>query len=423
MELTAEQQSALDAILSWYHGLLPEEPLTLGGYAGVGKTTLLGHLEKAIAIRDGGIIRRKPEIVFCSYTGKAVSVLRRKLPRGTNCMTLHRLLYRPRQLEVCAETDELLMSELYDGDEWARKCDTHKAGKEPCTVKRKVDFTPNPRPLDGIDLVVVDEASMVSEQIWHDLTRHGVPVLAVGDHGQLPPIKSDFNLMANPEIRLEKILRQAADNPIIKMATLARLNGKIPIGDYGKNCVKFPPFKRMAAVQKLHPEKGDLALCAMNRTRVDLNDKLRNQMLGVKRGEPPQPGDIVICLRNNYEAGVFNGMRGRIISYSPPDDTDPYAIFRSPSAMAEIEILDDDYAYRGEISVEQFREQKTLSQTPRSLGLWDYGYGMTVHKAQGSEADRVLVIEETLPHTEHNRWLYTAVTRAARSLCVVGPAR
>ncbi len=416
VELTTEQRSVMDDVLSWYRSSVGTS-LTLGGYAGVGKTTLLGKLQESLDDLTGTFT--PPKIVFASYTGKAVSVLRKKLPTGSEAMTLHRLLYKPRQIDVCSYTDEpiIRLGEGYG------KCEPHKNEPEPCDKKRRVDFTPNLFPLDGIDLVVVDEASMVNEKIWADLTRHGVPVLAVGDHGQLPPIKSDFNLMANPMLRLETILRQAADNPIIKMATMARLHGKIPVGDYGQSCVKLPPYKRMAVIGKLHPENGDIALCAMNRTRVDMNDKLRNQMLGVVRGADPMTGDIVICLRNNYEAGVFNGMRGRMVSYdSHSSDDDPYAVFKAPSAMAEVEILDDDYSYRGEISTDQFREQKTKSDLPRSLGLWDYGYALTVHKAQGSEAERVLVVEERLPHIDYARWLYTAVTRASRSLCVVGPS-
>ena len=421
LELTKEQSSVMDDILSWY--VVADSPLTLGGYAGTGKTTMLGQLQRFLnqlhTYPDG----RAPVIVFTAYTGKAVSVLRKKLPPGSNVMTLHRLLYRPRQIEVCVDTDEPVVLQISEGG-YRKVCTTHSDSKEECEIRKRVDFTPNPYPLEGIDFVVVDEASMVSEQIWRDLTRHGVPVLAVGDHGQLPPIKSDFNLMAKPDIRLETVLRQAAGNPIIKMATMARLNGVIPIGDYGQNCVKLPPYKRMSVVEKLHPLKGDIALCAMNRTRVDLNDKLRNLALGAGRGDKPIPGDIVICLRNNYEAGVFNGIRGQVLSYYEPDlNSDPYGVFRTPSAMAEIAILDDDYAYRGEIAAAQFREQKPLQDVPRSLGLWDYGYALTVHKAQGSEADRVLVIEESLPNTDHARWLYTAVTRAARSLCVVGPSR
>lgn len=418
IELTTEQKAAMDDILSWY--VVADGPLTLGGYAGTGKTTLLGKLQEYLdRLSADGSYSRRPNVVFTSYTGKAVSVLRKKLPPDSNVMTLHRLLYTPRQIEVCVYSDEPV---LKFGDH-PKFCETHRDESEPCDTKRKVDFTPNLFPLEGIDLVVVDEASMVTEKIWSDLTSHGVPVLAVGDHGQLPPIKSDFNLMEAPNIRLETILRQAADNPIIKMATMARLDGRIPLGDYGQSCVKLPPYKRMTVLSKLHPNKGDIALCAMNRTRVDANDKLRHLMLGAERGSDPLPGDIVICLRNNYEAGVFNGIRGRVLSYEIPDPSkDPYAIFRASSAMAEIEILDDDYGYRGEISAEQFREPKTRSDLPRSLGLWDYGYCLTVHKAQGSEAERVLVIEERLPKIDYARWLYTAVTRASRSLCVVGPA-
>lgn len=413
VELVTGQRSAMDDILGWY--VVADGPLTLGGYAGTGKTTMLSKLQEEL---DKLTAPRKLRIVFTSYTGKAVSVLRKKLPPGSETMTLHRLLYKPRQIEVCTYTDEPIMQ--LGG--FVGRCAEHSNEPEPCDKKKRVDFTPNLFPLEGIDLVVVDEASMVTEKIWSDLTRHGVPVLAVGDHGQLPPIKSDFNLMQKPDIRLEQVLRQAADNPIIKMATMARLNGKIPVGDYGQNCLKLPPYKRMSVIERLRPERGDIALCAMNRTRVDTNDKLRNQMLGVDRGADPMKGDIVICLRNNYEAGVFNGMRGRMISYDPHSQDDEYAVFRSPAAMAEIEILDEDYSYRGEISMTQFREQKTQSDTVRSLGLWDYGYCLTVHKAQGSEAERVLVIEERLPHTDYARWLYTAVTRASRALCVVGPS-
>src|SRR6185437_5355519 len=96
-----------------------------------------------------------------------------------------------------------------------------------------------------------------------------------------------------------------------------------------------------------------------------------------------------------------------------------------PQRFAVIELYGEEYGFEGEIAVEQFGELKTQSFLPRRLGLWDFGYAMTVHKSQGSQADRVLVIEERFPNDDdafHARLLYTAVTRAARSLCVVGPA-
>jgi exodeoxyribonuclease-5 len=402
--LTAEQSGVMDAIRTWF--LDGGETLTLGGYAGVGKTTILGKLQR--------LLPEAKRIVFCSYTGKAVSVLKSKLPPGTEISTLHRLLYKPRQQPYCIDSEEPAFTRLGTEGKW---CQLHEANDDACECVLRLDWSPNPYPLDGIDLVVVDEASMVDEKIWTDLTRHGVPVLAVGDHGQLPPIRGSFNLMGAPQLRLEKVLRQAEGSPIIKMSILARTTGKIPIGDYGQNCLKVAPYKRSQMVKKLKPKNGDIAICAMNRTRVDLNDALRTQ----PRGAAPVVGDIVICLRNSYENGVFNGQRGRITEFTNPED-DGYEVFRSPRYFAGIQMLDDDYEYRGFISSEQFREQKTQSQTLRSLGLWDYGYAMTCHKAQGSQADRVLVVEEVMREGEHARWLYTAVTRAARSLCIVGPA-
>ncbi len=71
---------------------------------------------------------------------------------------------------------------------------------------------------------------MVSEDIFRDLTSYGIDILAVGDHGQLPPIEGKFSLMSDPILRLEKIHRQAADNPIINLSMQIRENGKIPKG-------------------------------------------------------------------------------------------------------------------------------------------------------------------------------------------------
>ncbi|HEV2175252.1 MAG TPA: AAA family ATPase [Nitrospira sp.] len=417
VELTGQQAKAADEVAAWYvdaHGYGGSK--TLGGYAGTGKTTMLGELPR--------ILPPRTRIVYASFTGKAVSVLRSKLPRGSEVSTLHRLLYHPRQKMICIESGEDVL--LLNG-----RCETHydrtwqeELGHEfnehrPCEVRRALDWSPVVDPLEDIDLVVVDEASMVSEKIWADLTKWGVPVLAVGDHGQLPPVKSEFNLMANPQIRLETVLRQAAGSPIIKMATLARTTGRIPIADYGPGCVKLPPYKQAQALTHLRPERGDLVLCSFNRTRNLLNTRLRKRVVDPPDGDPVV-GDIVICLRNSYEAGVFNGMRGRITALGPVADW-----FEHPQRFAAVQLLDEDYEFEGEVATEQFNQPKTLNEIKRSATLWDYGYAMTVHKSQGSQADRVLVIEERFPRDDdefHARLLYTAVTRAVRSLCVVGPA-
>jgi len=397
LELSPDQASAVEAIQGWYM-TRNYDPLTLGGYAGTGKTTLLGQLPQYLP--------RGVQIHYASYTGKAVSVLRQKLPVGASLSTLHRLLYHPQPRKVCKVSGDDMSMPLALG--WCAKhrpSDTANTEVEHCEVIKKLDFTQRQNPLDGFDLIVVDEASMVSEKIWQDLTKWGVPVLAVGDHGQLPPIKSDFNLMAKPQIKLETILRQAQGSPIIRMATMARLYGQINNKEYGPNCVAVP--RRKMSDYQMDPDAGDLLIVGYNKTRNELNDAMRGLL---DREGGPKPGDIVICLRNNYEAGVFNGMRGRIKEIEP----NPYG-----DAFAVIEMLDEDFDYTGQIALQQFGEPKTQQQIGRWLGLFDYGYAMTCHKAQGSQADRVMVINERLPQTDHSRWLYTAVTRAANELIVV----
>lgn len=420
---TPDQREALDAILSWFSD--GGKTLTLGGYAGTGKTTLLGQVRKRLP--------RSTRVVYASYTGKAVQVLRTKLPPGTDISTLHRLLYTPTQKVVCKVSGEDLslpanLGAARPGSTAQRAyCDKHmpkatarrrdsdgelieKPLPPPCKAVRKLDWLQNPLPLDGIDLVIVDEASMVSSKIWADLTKYEVPVLAVGDHGQLPPIKSDFNLMRDPELKLERIVRQLEGSPIIKMSMLAREREYIPLGDWGDGVSKIP-HTRLGKVE-LDPESPDqMIIVGYNKTRNAINEQLRQQC---GRSGDPMPGDVVICLRNDYERGVFNGMRGSLQTF---DATNPMA------PWAEIAVYGEDFIYEGLVSLDQFGQPKTGTEINRRLGLWDYGYALTAHKAQGSQADRVVVIEERMPGATddyHARWLYTAVTRAVSSLVLVG---
>jgi hypothetical protein len=106
-------------------------------------------------------------------------------------------------------------------------------------------------------------------------------------------------------------------------------------------------------------------------------------------------------------------MRGRVKQYEPSS----YA--PEVEAYAVIEMIDEGFDFSGQVSASQYGQPKTLNDVPRWLNLFDYGYAMTCHKAQGSQADRVMVINEKLPQTDHRRWLYTAITRAAKELVVV----
>jgi ATP-dependent exoDNAse (exonuclease V) alpha subunit len=386
--LSMDQAAALKEIGAWYRS--ESSPyMTLGGFAGTGKTTLIAYLRKALREHD-----ETATVAFCAYTGKAARVLQEKLReqrvarRGDLVSTIHSLIYTTE--DAPGGTPR-----------WIRK--------------------------DSIDrdLIIVDEASMVDESIWRDLLSFNVPVLAVGDHGQLPPVGSNFNLMANPTLRLERIWRQAVDSPIIEVATLARQNGQIPVKEFGSGVRKLDrslPETGQDVQQMLEGWNPDLMiLCGYNATRVNLNRTIRG-LRDVSSPEP-QPGDRVVCLRNNRAKRVYNGVLGRIASLKPADGPEGARWYE-----AEIELEGEDYLYSGHILREQFGARETVRDVPPAPDgergdLWDFGYALTVHKAQGSQAERVLVFEERFPRStddDWRRWLYTAVTRAVNELTIVG---
>ncbi len=386
--LSQDQAKALGAIGAWYRE--KQAPfITLGGYAGTGKTTMIALLRQALHEYD-----KDTKVAFCAYTGKASQVLRQKLReqktlrRGDNVSTIHSLIYNS---------------------------STNSEGHTSWDLKKELAY----------NIIIVDEASMVDEYIWNDLLSFQIPVLAVGDHGQLPPINSSFNLMAEPQLKLEQIFRQEAESPIIQVAQLARTNGAIPIQDFGPGVTKLNKYDSetgQAVEEMLGAWRGDLmVLCGYNHTRVSLNKHIRS--LRDIEVEEPTVGDVVVCLRNMRSEHLYNGLIGTIVSIEPaPDDeTDQWY-------WTEIYFDNENMTFSGYTLREQFGAKETIKRPPKAPGdstgaLFDFGYALTVHKAQGSQSPRVLLFEERfskMSDEDWNRWLYTAVTRAETELTIIG---
>lgn len=382
MQLTIHQQKALDILIRWYFSDKRTPFITLGGYAGTGKTTLISIYREELAKKKASV-----RVAFCAYTGKAAQVLRTKLQQSNSVKsqdsigTIHSLMYAA----VKNRDDEIIG--------WSRK-----------------------DALD-VDLIIVDEASMVDELIWQDMLLYNIPIIAVGDHGQLPPIRGSFNLMEKPLLRLEEIVRQAKESPIIQLSIDAREKGRIEPGDYGYNVRKLARSDsdtQEIAGELLKQYKPDtLILCGYNTTRIKLNGFIRDHL--EFSSSKPQAGDRVICLKNNRTKQIYNGMIGTIKKIKDIDE-DTY--------KAEI-YMDDGLEYEGLIMAKQFNSNGTdqFVKIPKGYDLFDYGYALTVHKAQGSQAKRVLLFEERFKQMDDaswKRWLYTAVTRAEEELFIVG---
>jgi len=387
IQLSNGQKKVLHNIIAWCKEdrSSTNQYITVGGYAGTGKTTLIAVLRKRIEK-----LKKGSAVGFVSYTGKASRVLRSKIKEEEALFskdtvgTIHSLIYSP----IVNEKEEIVG--------WKQK--------------EKIDR----------DLIIIDEASMVDELIWRHLLSYKVPIIVVGDHGQLPPISGLFHLIANPELELDEIHRQAKGNPIIGLSIQARQTGYVPPGIYGETVRKFSKndhdYQETLGDLLSNYSPDTLILCGYNKTRKRLNAHIR-AMLGFT-SLVPEVGDRVICLRNNHEKHIFNGMIGTLVEINN---------VVGEFFKAKIQMDGEDGVYKGYISKEQFTSDSALNFTnkrSRIIGgdLFDFGYALTVHKAQGSQANRVILFEERfskMDDEQWRRWLYTGITRAEKELYII----
>jgi exodeoxyribonuclease-5 len=259
---------------------------------------------------------------------------------------------------------------------------------------------------------------MVDEKLFQDLLSFDIPILAVGDHGQLPPVGSEFSLMSNPDIKLEKLHRYAENNTLIKVGMLAREEGKIPFKVFSDSVQKIhiDTFKKGPAFKDYilsnNPLSTDsILLCAYNKTRQSLNTWVR-KVIGMD-SETPISGDRVICLKNNKKASppIYNGQLGVIKNiYSVTE-----GLFNTLITLDGYE-----YPYEGVVDSRPFAKEDFDTYEKRKVDFFDYGYCITTHKSQGSQFERVLVVEQECSLWEHSRWLYTACSRASQKLLILG---
>lgn len=386
MKWSPQQDRALKAVDDWLSN--GDQVFRLFGYAGTGKTTLARHLASG-----AGNVR------FAAYTGKAAHVLHQNGCHGAS--TLHSLVYTPRdkstaklrafQVELAGQSDSDMRDKL------ERKIrDEVKRLKNP-------SFTLNEdSPLRRTDLLVVDECSMVDARVGNDLLSFGCKVLVLGDPAQLPPVRGGgYFTDCQPDIMLTEIHRQAAGNPIIDLATRVREGQNLTLGTYGESRV----------VSRIHTHyalDADQIIVGRNKTRHQTNKRMR-ELLGYG-GIAPNVGERLVCLRNNHELGLMNGSIWEVEKvYSPHDDLISMSISPEYDCQCQ-EVL---------VHRAPFEGQEVDWHTRREAEEFCSGYALTCHKAQGSQWDHVLVIDESDSfRSSKRRWLYTAITRAADSVVI-----
>ena len=374
------------------HSALTEGMLVLTGGPGTGKTTTLNAIIKIL--KDKG-----KKVLLSAPTGRAAQ--RMSELTGDEAKTLHRLL------EVS----------------W----DKHD----------NPVFNKNERNQLKCDALIVDEVSMVDTFIFESVMRAlplGCRLVLVGDSDQLPSV-GPGNVLGDlidsgiiPVVRLNEIFRQAQQSLIVTNAHKI-VNGEMPVlSNTDKDffflqrnnktdvtnviidlCVNRLPkaygYSAFDNIQVLSPsKKGELGTAELNsKLQNALNTKSDDKQEVTIGSKTFRTGDKVMQIKNNYDIRWFkdNGETGE-------------GIFNGDIGI--IEKIDKKVKI---IKISFY--DKTAAYTYESASDLDFAYAVTVHKSQGNEFDAVIIpMFQGPPQLYYRNLLYTAVTRAKKTLILVG---
>ena len=397
MKLTAEQSTALLAINHWLTKSSAPE-FVLAGYAGTGKTTLLGNF----------IDSQSKPVLTCAPTGKAASVLRRKLSGNARVSTVHSILYTP----STPSTDILdALKEQLIEDPTNRELQARMMEEKAALIQKKVKFNPkNETNIVPGSLIVVDEASMVSRRMREDLIATGARILFCGDAAQLPAVMSeDFFTNRKPDAMLEQITRQSAESPIIRLSMQIRLGQNLEVNETG--CRRMPK----AALPPTEWLRFDQIITGKNETRQKINRYIRKQK-GFTRWWPFSGEKLVILKNERFDENMLiNGVPAVALNdFSYNDECGEVM----GSILFEGSIINGYPFYKFPFESHYNDSAKPAAWQDLSGSIQaDFAHALTVHKTQGSEFDSVLLADDGMMANNldfRRRFLYTAITRARR---------
>lgn len=248
---------------------------------------------------------------------------------------------------------------------------------------------------------------MVDGRMGEDLESFGTKILVLGDPAQLPPVYGGgfFTDNTTPDVMLTDIHRQAEGNPIIAMATKVRQEQELAIGSYGESLVS-----EKCHIDESHAKAADQILVGRNKTRHASNRRMRALM---GREGLPMIDDKLVCLRNNHDIGLLNGAIWFVNDVGMIEHDRIHMTLTPDVKGDELNIEAHTHHFLGNEQHLPWWERKEAEE-------FDYGYALTVHKAQGSQWNDVLLFDEShCFRADRWRWLYTGITRAAERVVVV----
>lgn len=393
MELNRGQEICAERFLRWWKkkDFSTKPTFEITGAAGTGKTTLVRYLIESIGLSF-------KEVIFMAYVGKATLALAKQgLPAQTIHSAICDIQYKP----------------IKDSKGKVLKDPEGKVLRRP-VFSKKIMLDPK------IKLLVVDEGRMVPEELAEWILSFEIPVIVLGDLNQLDPVMGSPYFLNEPDTELTEIMRQAKDSPIPYLADKVIKGMPIMFGSHGDGKINIISLDHEEEVDLLD---SDVIICRKNKTRVAIIDHIR---MFIKKYDTIDPvvGDKIICRRNNWDifnrdhVPLVNGMIGYITNIDFEHMTEYKMPFDfQPEDFDSFIGINMDRKNFNQIGKEDYLTLRS------NYDIFEYGYAITCHLAQGSQYDSVIIKMENGERHWHNKkarkWLYTAVTRAIDRLTII----
>lgn len=447
LQPTLEQEKALKNLSEYLFSGKEKDVFLLKGYAGTGKTSLIGALVKAL-------VQLKQPVILLAPTGRAAKVFSQYAEHPA--YTIHRRIYKEKSVNDISSAFTL----------------NYNRFKHTVFIVDEASMIGN----DGISGSVFGSGRLLDDLIEYIYSGDGNRLIFLGDVAQLPPVGENFspalsistlvNLGLNVvSAELTQVVRQSKDSGILYNATLIRdmlRNGneefpKIKIQGF-EDVSPLPSYELIESITSSYSKVGieeTMVICRSNKRANIYNNGIRNMVLG--REDELSSGDRIMIAKNNYywtegikdidfiangdiafvrkvrNSRELYGFRFADVTLEFPD-YDNYELevtvlldtlqSEAPSLTKEQQellynkILED---YLDEPKKEIIKKLRT-NEYFNALQI-KYAYAVTCHKSQGGQwahiyLDQGYISEETKT-TDYYHWLYTAITRATEKLYLV----
>lgn len=390
-----------------------QKEIILKGYAGTGKTYLIGMLIEHY------ILSSFKRIAVLAPTNQAVEVVRKKLPENKrlSLQTIHSYLKLKRKI----------------------------------TRNGKMIFVKDNRNRDNevekVDLIIVDEASMIDKHLYDLLSKLNCITVYIGDPAQIPPIgeSSSIPMSKQADVMLDEIIRQAQGSPIIERSMLVRNGQSLTkhLSQEGKDCIINPSEIDNYLVKFFNSEEFEKdahyvkVLAWTNKVVDNYNSRIRYLLYGdinkITKGEKLVAAAPIAINNEGQEDFIKNNTELEVISY-----TVKYKKIKGQTIKYYYATVKDIYETSYDIKIIHEDSESTFDTILKSIKkdaikyhskqMWvdyysikesfaqvKYNYALTCHKSQGSTYNNVIIDYNDVSRNRDNRLLYTAITRASEA--------